>query len=224
MPCDSTAPNAVKRKSGQWYENVVFNDAWAITTPWVQTGESKEIWQTSSGYTHLEWTHQNLWPWKNHGFPLSKDDNTPETTEFTVAPYMLLQNGQPSEWVNTFADLKEAGQHYYDHFSKILYIWPNGRKGPNSSKMETWYGGNEDYEIGTLHLDGEGRALFDGNLQYAAIKGFEFRMFNKLFEFHRRKYDSEQERVTQRDVLFTIWNQCFYYFHLPYLILYFNID
>lgn len=209
MPCDSTVPGAVKRKSGQWYEQVIFDNAWVISTPWEKTKENNQVWETSPGYTHLEWTHQNLWPWTAYGFPLSKDDDTPETTEFTVAPYMLLQDEEPSVWVNSLQDLSQPGRHFYDHSTRTLYLWPMQNREPNQCKIETWYGGNEDYEMGTLHLDGEGRGLFDGNLQYAAIKGFEFRMFNKLFEFHRRKYDAESERVIQRDVLFED-NECRY--------------
>ncbi len=209
MPCDSTDPGAVKRKSGQWYEHVVFDDAWLISSPWEKVKGDGDVWETSPSYAHLEWTHQNLWPWTIHGFPLSKNDATPQTTSFTVAPYMLLQNGEPSIWVNAIMDISQPGQHFYDHSSRTLYYWPIQGKDPNQCKIETWYGGNENFEIGTLHLDGEGRALFDGNLQYAAIKGFEFRMFNKLFELHRRKYDSEEERVIQRDVLFED-NECRY--------------
>lgn len=202
MPCDSMAPNAVKRKSGQWYEKVVFDDSWIIQSGWEQSAENPEIWQTNPGYTHLEWTHQNLWNWRAHGFPISEKDETPETTSFTVSPYMLLQDGEPSVWVNKLEDLQKPGHHFYDHGSKILYMIPAENKNPNQCKIETWYGGNEDYEVGTLHLDGEGRALFTGNMEYAVIRGFEFRMFNKLFEFNRRKYDREEDRIIQRNVVF----------------------
>jgi hypothetical protein len=209
MPCDSAFPGAVRRMSGRWYEPVVFDDAWLVSTPWQKLTENPSVWKTSPGYTHLEWTHQNLWPWTAHGFQLSKTDDTPETTSFTVAPYLLLQDGEPSVWVNTLEDLTEPGRHFYDHSTRILYLCPWKDADPNQSKIETWYGGDERYEAGTLHLDGEGRALFDGNLQYAAIKGLEFRMFNKIFELHRRRYDTEAERVIQQDVLFED-NECRY--------------
>jgi hypothetical protein len=202
MPCDSTASNARKSKNGQWYEKVVFDDSWTIESQWAQVNDNPKVWKTNPGYTHLEWTHQNLWNWRSHGFPISNHDSTPETTSFTVAPYLLLQDGEPSVWANKLEDLTEPGHHFYDHSTKTLYLFPKDNKDPNKCKIETWYGGNENYEVGTLHLDGEGRALFDGNLEYAVIRGFEFRMFNKLFELHRRKYDRESERVIQRDVIF----------------------
>lgn len=202
MPCDSTAPNARKCKSGQWYEKVVFDDSWVVETPWVQSVWNPQIWKTDPGYTHLEWPNGNLYNVTAHGFKISDQDETPNTTSFTVAPYMLLQDGVPSIWANKLEDLIEPGQHFYDHSSKTLYIFPKGNKNPNECKIETWYGGNENFEVGTLYLDGEGRALFDGNLEYAVVRGFEFRMFNKLFELHRRKYDHESERVIQRDVVF----------------------
>lgn len=209
MPCDSTSPGAVKRKSGRWYEKVVFDDAWIVSTQWEKVEKNSKIWKTSPGYIHLEWTNQNLWPWTAFGFPLTNQDESPKTTSFTVAPYLLLNDGDPSVWVNSPDSIKHEGQHFYDHTGKTLYMWPAEDKNPNNCKIETWYGGNEDFEIGTLHLDGEGRALFDGNLQFASIRGIEFRMFNKLFELHRRKYDSESERVIQRDVLFED-NECRY--------------
>lgn len=202
MPCDSTAPNARKSKSGQWYEKVVFDDSWVIESQWEQLSDHSKVWKTNPGYTHLEWTHQNLWNWRSHGFSISNHDSTPATTSFTVAPYLLLQDGEPSVWANKLEDMTEPGRHFYDHSSKTLYLFPTDNKDPNKCRIETWYGGNEDYEVGTLHLDGEGRALFDGNMEYAVIRGFEFRMFNKLFELHRRKYDHESERIIQRDLIF----------------------
>ena len=203
MPREPNAPGAVQRKSGNWYEKVVFDDAYIIDTPWEKVPGDKNIWKTSPGFTLLEWTHQNLWPWTRteKGFPLTKNDDTPETTQFTVAPYMLMQDGEPTIWMDDIESITEPGMRTYDHQTGELFVFPYEDKNPNNSTWESWYGGPEDFEIGTLHLDGEGRALFDGNMEFAAIRGFEFYMFNKVFEFHRRKYDKESERVIQRNVL-----------------------
>src|SRR5690606_12740459 len=48
--------------------------------------------------------------------------------------------------------------------------------------------------------DGEGRALFNGSMQYAGIVGCEFRMFVRMFEFQRRGYKKEENREIQRHV------------------------
>jgi hypothetical protein len=203
MPCEPNAPGCVQRKSGQWYEDVVIDDAHVVATPWEKVPGKDNIWKTNPGYTKLEWTHQNLWPWTRtpNGFPITDKDDTPETTLFTVAPYMLLQDGEPTIWEDYVDSLKYPGSRTYDHTTGTLYLRPFENKNPNDCLIETWYGGPEPYEVGTLHLDGEGRALFNGNLEYAAIKGFEFYMFNKIFEFHRLKYHSESEREIQRHVL-----------------------
>lgn len=203
MPCKPNTPGCVQRKSGKWYENVVFDDAWQITTPWEKVAGREGVWKTNPGYTRLEWTHQNIWPWvrTEKGFPITDQDSTPKTTLFTVAPYMVLQDGKPLEWAQYLDSVNRPGQRTYDHETGELYVWPYENKKPDGCKWESWYGGAEDYEPGTLHLDGEGRALFDGNMEFAVIRGFEFYVFNKIFEFHRRKYDSEAERVIQRHVL-----------------------
>jgi hypothetical protein len=203
MPCEPNTEGCVQRKSGQWYEEVIIDDAHVINTPWEKVPGKNNIWKTNPGYTNLEWTHQNLWPWTRtpKGFPITDKDDTPETTLFTVAPYMLLQDGEPTLWEDYLDSLSYPGSRTYDHETGILYLRPFGNKDPNLCKVETWYGGPEPYEIGTLHLDGEGRALFNGNMEFAAIKGFEFYMFNKIFEFHRRKYDRESQREIQRHVL-----------------------
>ena len=203
MPCEPNTPGCVQRKSGKWYENVVFDDGYVLTTPWEKVPGEENLWKTSPGYTCLEWTHQNLWPWTRteKGFPITDKDATPETTLFTVAPYMLLQDGEPLVWAEYTDSITAPGMRTYNHETGELFVWPLNDKDPNTCKWESWYGGPEDYEIGTLHLDGEGRGLFDGNLEFAAVQGFEFYMFNKIFEFHRRKYESEAERVIQRHVL-----------------------
>jgi hypothetical protein len=202
MPADPNAQGAVQQKSGKWYERVVFDDAWVVETPWEKHPTLTNVWTTNPGYTQLEWTHQNLWPWTKFGFPITDKDDTPTTTSFTVAPYMLLQDGEPTLWVETPNKINVPGVRYYDQDAGVLYYRPIGDADPNTCKIETWNGGPEDFHSGTLHLDGEGRALFTGNMEYAGIVGIEFRMFNKLFEFNRRGYPSQAERIKQRYILF----------------------
>lgn len=200
MPAAPNAPGAVRRKTGQWYERVVFDDAQRVATPWKPVSGLPNVWQTNPGFVKLEWTHQNLWPWRGPRLTFTNSDATPRTTAFTVAPYMLLQDGEPLLWAGTPEDIREAGVRSYDQSTDTLYVRPLGDRDPNSCKFESWYGGPEP-NGDLLLLDGEGRSLFDGTLEYAAIRGIEFRMFTRLLEFHRQKYDNESERAIQRNVL-----------------------
>lgn len=202
MPCKAGTAGCVQRESGKWYEKVVFDDSQKIKSAWKKVDGHDGVWSTNPGYVRHEWTTQNLWPWRRTkvGFPVTNHDETPATTLFTVAPYMLLQDGQPTIWVDSVVNLTKPGLRTYDHATGTLYVWPCDGKDPNQSEMETWYGGDLEYEKGILYLDGEGRGMFHGNMEYAAIEGCEFRMFVRLFEFQRRGYEREQDREIQRHV------------------------
>jgi hypothetical protein len=202
MPCEAGTPGCVQRESGKWYEKVVFDDSQKITSAWRRVDGHDGVWATTPGYVRQEWTIQNLWPWRRTkvGFPVTDHDETPASTLFTVAPYMLLQDGQPTIWVDSLKNLTEAGLRTYDHATGTLYVKPLDNKDPNQSVMETWYGGEQEYDKGMLYLDGEGRGMFHGNMEYAGIVGCEFRMFVRLFEFQRRGYKREQDREIQRYV------------------------
>lgn len=114
MPCPPGGPGCVQRQSGKWYEKVVFDDGQIIRSPWTKVEGHPGIWATKPGYTLREWTRQNLWPWRRNGFRPADRDETPETTLFTVAPYMLLQDGQPTVWEDSHATLTQPGSHAYD--------------------------------------------------------------------------------------------------------------
>lgn len=203
MPCDPGTPGCVQRKSGMWYEEVIFDDGQIIDTPWNAVDGHAGVWSTHPGYVPVEWPNRNLWPWRGslrNRYPFSDHDSTPATTLFTVAPYMLLQDGQPTVWEDSVAALTYAGAHTYDHATGTLYVFPLDNKDPNGASIETWYGGPEIYEPGMLYLDGEGRGMFQGNMEYAGIEGCEFQMFVRLFEFQRRGYHRAEDREIQRYV------------------------
>ena len=199
MPAAPNTAGAVRRKTGQWYERVVFDDAQRISTPWTPVPGRPNVWHTNPGFVKLEWTQQNLWPWRGR-IALTNGDATPLTTAFTVAPYMLLQDGEPLLWADKLEDIRDPGTRSYDQSTDTLYVRSFGDRNPNSSHFESWYGGPEP-NGDLLLLDGEGRALFDGTMEHAAMRGFEFRMFTRLFEFHRLKYKRESDRAIQRNVL-----------------------
>jgi hypothetical protein len=118
MPAAANAPGAVRRKTGQWYENVVFDDAQRIATPWRPVPGHPNVWQTNSGFVKLEWIHSNLWPWRGSRLTLTNRDETPRTTAFTVAPYMLLQDGEPLLWAESLEDIR-PGRHPRARRSKL---------------------------------------------------------------------------------------------------------
>jgi hypothetical protein len=124
------------------------------------------------------------------------------TTLFTVGPYMLLQDGRPTIWEDSVGALTYAGSHTYNQATGLLYVRPFDNKDPNGAGIETWYGGPEIYEPDMKYLDGEGRAMFKGNMEYAAFEGCEFRMFVRMFEFQRRGYLRAEDREIQRYVRF----------------------
>jgi hypothetical protein len=202
MPCVPGASGCIQRQSGKWYENVVFDDGQIIRSMWTPVERRRGVWATRPGYTLQEWTRQNLWPWRRVrvGFEPANRDKTPETTLFSVAPYMVLQDGRPTIWKDSLGALTQAGSRTYDDVTGTLYLFPFDDVNPNDHEIESWYGGKEVYEEGMLYLDGEGRALFRGNMEYAAIEGCEFNMFVRLFEFQRRGYDKSEEREVQRYV------------------------
>lgn len=206
MPCEPGTPGAVKMKSGKWYEKVVFDDSWEIETPWTRVPGSANLWQTDPGFYLNEWPIDKM-RWRYNGTRMPDDLEKVEL--HTLAPYMILQDGEPLLWANSYNEITGPGFRTYDFRTNTLYVWPFGDKDPNLCKMESWYGGPD--KNGYLLRDGEGRALFHGNLQFADICGFEFNMFTRIFEFDRRGYVSENDRVIQRHVRFydNITRYCF---------------
>ena len=202
MPAEPHAPGAVQRKSGQWYEHVVFDDGYRITTTWKRSDKNPWIWTTKPGYHRLRWettAPNNRWTYIYNTRFIDHPEE-PEENLFTLAPYMLLQDGEPFLWADSLEDMKKPGIRGYDQEKDVLYVWPHGNKDPNTCVMESWYGGPDDETKELRH--GEGRAFFDGDMEYASIRGIEFRMFIRLFEFWRHSYDHESQRVQQHYVRF----------------------
>lgn len=211
VPCKAGAPGCVQRKSGRWYENVVIDDGHPITTPWEPVPGRPDIWQTRPGYTQSEWGlyQKFIEPMKGVEAARAKGPlvlgshggvspaGTSDTRPFALGPFMILQDGEPLIWEDSLDDLRQPGVRTYDQDTGILYVRPIGDKEPKTCRFESWYAGPDRSELALL--DGEGRALFDGSMEYAAIQGIEFRLFTKFFENHI-KYENEARRVTQRHV------------------------
>ena len=124
MPCKPNAPNGVQRKSGQWYEKVVFDDGYIIDTKWVRYPDKADVWVTNPGYQQLDWIYTNLWPWRRFSDYVQKFDKASNPTiPFTVAPYMLLQDGEPTFWADRLTELSDSGTRYYNQESGELFCW-----------------------------------------------------------------------------------------------------
>jgi hypothetical protein len=206
MPCKASAPGCVERKSGRWYEEVVIDDGHLISTPWEPVPGRPHIWQTKPGYKQSEWglylkfvepaikMEGRLVLGSRGGVSPA---GMPDTRLFALGPFMILQDGEPLIWEDSLDDLRQPGMRTYDQDSGTLYVRPIGDKDPKTCRFESWYAGPDRSELALL--DGEGRALFDGSMEYVAIQGIEFRLFTKFFANHI-KYESEEQRVTQRHV------------------------
>ena len=192
MPAKAGAPGAVQMKSGKWYEKVVFDDSWEIKSVWIPVPGKENLWQTKPGFFMNEWPYTKM-RWRYNGM------ETPETVNdvemHSLAPYMILQNNEPLLWANSPEEITKPGYRTFDFSTQILYVRTTNNEDPNNCRFTSWYGGPD--KNGHLLRDGEGRALFDGNLEYATICGFEFNMLTRIFEFHRRGYVSENDRVQQ---------------------------
>ena len=203
MPCEPNTPGAVQRKSGKWYEKVIIDDSQRITTPWTRVPDQPNLWMTKPGFTRVNWSSDyggdQLWNWRGYVPSIGESDTPSNKPLFCLAPYMMVQGGTPLFWEDKFSEITAPGTRSFDQATGILYVRPLGDKDPNNSVFESWYGG-PDRERKAL-LDGEGRALMDGYMEYAEIRGIEFRMFERLMENHL-VYKNEDERIIQRNVRF----------------------
>ena len=179
MPAKPHSPGAIQRKSGKWYENVVVDDGFVINTPWLRMKHNKHIWATNPNYRLSEWNNSLVKRAKT--INVTDKDKTPNTTLFTLAPYMILQDNKPLLWAQSTSELMSPGMRTYDQNTDTLYIWPIDDVDPNNAKIESW----------TSAYPNRTRAIFDGNLEYAAIEGIEFRLFTTLF-MHHLAYNSEK--------------------------------
>ena len=171
MPAAPNAPGAVRRKTGAWYERVVFDDAQRIATPWKPVPGRPNIWQTNPGFVKLEWINRNMWPWRGPRIPLTDRDATPLTTAFTVAPYMPLQDGDPLLWADTADEIREPGFRSYDQSADTLTIRGNtfANNGTAIDPVLPRLAGN-----GLISIDAN-RFFENGDPQFDNPAGFDFR-------------------------------------------------
>jgi hypothetical protein len=187
MPATPDTPGAIQRSSGQWYENVIIDDSNRLTSTWKRTKDNKNIWISYPEFQLVEW--HNALVKRSSTATVVDRDKTPRTSLFTIAPYMILQDNEPTIWAETLADIDSPGKRTYDHKTGALYLWPFNNVDPNETVIESWKNGPN------IRF----RDMFDGIMEYAAIEGIEFRMVTILFKRHDA-YQKEDQRIIQRHV------------------------
>lgn len=187
MPCSPNTPGAVQRKSGQWYEKVVFDDGYIIPSgKWIKYREN--IWQANLGYLNIKWGKQQRPDKRGGGISWMAGANS---DFLAIGPRMVLQDGKALLWedpwpkynpltdkyspnplVNPAVVLTGPGTRTYDQNTKTLYVWPFDNKDPNTVKMESWKGTTPDVRF---------RHLLNGNMEHVEIRGVEFRLILSIF-------------------------------------------
>ncbi len=154
MPAFPDTPGAVQRKSGRWYEPVVFDDATRITGTWKPVDGLANVWKV-----HLELP-------KNH-YNKEPMDELFGTRDVNIAPAMMLQDGRPLLWGRAPEALTQPGMRYYDAVNDDIYIRSFNDADPNATVIEMWPAAKSQKHQ---------RQVFAGTYRYAVIRGMAFRL------------------------------------------------
>jgi len=177
MPAKANAPGAVRRKSGKWYERVVFDDGQVVKGPWEKMPGTQHIWQCKPGFRNGNWIKGDREIKRRYGY---------STRTRPGAQFCVLQDGEPLLWANcvtpdsrklanmydkdlTSRQALAPGYRAYDVDEATLYVWLRENKNPNDCLIEAWTG--DRY-----------RSIFKGALKYATIRGMEFRLFENVYK------------------------------------------
>ncbi|MBN1673822.1 MAG: right-handed parallel beta-helix repeat-containing protein [Kiritimatiellae bacterium] len=189
MPSEPNAPGAVQRKSGRWYERVVFDDGQVVKGPWEKVPGTAHIWTCKPDFKNSGWIRGDKFVKQRYGY---------STRTRPGAQFCVLQDGEALLWANQVTagskrlcnlylnDLEsvkalEPGYRAYDVDEATLYVWLHGNKNPNECLIEAWTGLR-------------GRNIFNGDLVHATVRGMEFRLFENVL-VPRAKY--EEARTLQ---------------------------
>lgn len=154
MPCEPGQPTCVQKLSSAWYEEVVFDEANRLTTPWTPYNNSP-IWMTEPGFGVF--------------LPAIENSNRLTAWKSMWGAMLLMQEGdQPLLWVDSIEAIRQPGQRFYDKNTGLLYARLYGDQDPNQVVMESWQN-NFD------------RTLFGGVIKYAKFAGLTFRFQHEIF-------------------------------------------
>jgi len=177
MSAEPHAPGAVQRKSGKWYERVVFDDGYRIPGPWERYPGNPKIWMTQPGYVKMKW-------WPDYAERFGYKDR-----HFPVSQFIVLQDGRALYWSDRLDEKTDPfcipkfifrrypgyenpmgpGRHTYDVETDTLYVWPYDDEDPNAVVLESW------------NRISRRRHLFSGDMEHAAVRGMEFRLVRDMF-------------------------------------------
>lgn len=184
MPAFPDTPGAVQRKSGRWYERVVFDDSSRITKTWKRVDGLPHVWKV---HLELPKSYYN-WP------PI---DDIFGTNDLNIAPAMMLQDGRPLLWGRSPKALTQPGMRYYDAEKGNIYIRSFDDTDPNTTVIEMWP---------TAKSQKSNRQVFAGTYRYAVIRGMEFRLIMGVTkpQYEDLRYDGHtypnlREHVTFED-------------------------
>lgn len=161
MPCQPKQSGCVQKLSGAWYEEVIFDEAHTITTPWLRY-ENTDIWVTDPQYGTTSSTVEpsnRLRAWR----------------AMWGAMLLIQEKEKPLLWVNSIEEIRQPGQRFYDKDTGKLYAHLYEDKDPNQVVMESW---QDDFD----------RTLFGGTVTYVKFVGLGFRFQHRLFTAPRNDH------------------------------------
>jgi len=154
MPCESAQVGCVQKLSGAWYEEVIFDEANRLTTPWARYDE-REIWVTEPQFgTYLD--------------PIENNNRLAAWKTMWGAMLLMQESDQPLLWVDSVDAIRQPGQRFYEKETGKLYARLYDDKDPNQVVMESW---RNDFD----------RTLFGGTIKYTKFAGLTFRFQHEIF-------------------------------------------
>ena len=200
MPAKPHAKGAIQRKSGRWYERVIFDDSSEIKSGWHKLESNSKIWKIKLPYQDAKYGLEMVGrlvkqAYNQDSIFLNKDRPVEKGSinQFVnLAPFMMLQNGKPLKWSSTIKGINKPGTRYYDYQKHEIYLRPYQDIDPNTVLFETW----NSHPNQRWH-----RTFIFGNMEHVRFEGFEFRLFHKIAKegwgiehSHQQKYRKTWKR------------------------------
>jgi hypothetical protein len=201
MPAKPHSKGAVQRKSGKWYERVIFDDSSEIKSGWQKVESNSKIWKVKLPYKDVKYSLEMVGKLVRQAynqdsifFKNGKQIRWGSINQYiNPAPFMMLQNGKPLKWSSTISGVKEPGTRYYDYQKHEIYIRPYQDIDPNTVVFETW----NSHPNQRWH-----RTFIHGEMEYVNFEGFEFRLFHKIVQKgvtidpeYRKKYPKAWNQI-----------------------------
>ena len=179
MPAKPHAIGAIQRKSGKWYERVIFDDSSEIRSGWQKVESNSRLWKVKLPYKDAKYGVEMVGKLVRQAYnqdSIFADNDEPVekgsiNQYVNLAPFMMLQNGKPLKWSSTISGIKKPGTRYYDYQKHEIYLRPYQDIDPNTVVFETW----NSHPNQRWH-----RTFIDGELEHVRFEGVEFRLFHQI--------------------------------------------